>query len=181
MDKVKVNWMSYHLRHNANILTDPSGWVTIKSLASLSPEVTLTTDQKIEKIMKTVNNDKKNRFIISSDSAFIRATNGHSVDLTNPVMRRITSDDIFPWVIHATTKEAWSKIQEYGSLSRMSRDYVHFAIIFPHLRSSDVYLYFDIQSFINDGNELWMTTNRVLASMVDVPIRYLSVGSRPNC
>lgn len=179
-NKNKRNWMSYNLRHNAKLLTDPSGWVSIETLAKLSPEVSLSTAKRIENIIKTVEKDKKTRFCISADGTLIRATNGHSVDLAKPIMTRVLSDNSIPWMVHATTNEAWVKIQEYGGLSRMSRDYVHFAIDFPHLRPFDIYLYLDSKSFIDDGNELWITSNNVIASMNDVPIRYLVAGPKPK-
>jgi RNA:NAD 2'-phosphotransferase (TPT1/KptA family) len=175
------NWMSYNLRHNKIILTDPSGWVKMETLANLSPDRNLYSISVIvDNMLVVVSKDKKNRYALNYDSSMIRATNGHSVKLTDSIMRRLNANESFEWVIHATTKESWEKIQQYGALSRMSRDYVHFAIVPSHLRNFDIYLYLDMKTFINDGNELWITTNNVIGSLVDVPLRYLSVGSRPT-
>jgi RNA:NAD 2'-phosphotransferase (TPT1/KptA family) len=124
------NWMSYHLRHNKTILTDPSGWVKMETLANLSPDKKLySISMIVDNMLVVVSKDKKNRYALNYDSSMIRATNGHSVKLTDSIMKRLNANESFEWVIHATTKESWEKIQQYGALSRMSRDYVHFAIV----------------------------------------------------
>jgi RNA:NAD 2'-phosphotransferase (TPT1/KptA family) len=175
------NWMSYNLRHNKKILTDPSGWVKMETLANLSPDKKLYNISVIvDNMLVVVSKDKKKRYALNCDSSMIRATNGHSVKLTDSIMKQLNANESFEWVIHATTKESWEKIQQYGALSRMSRDYVHFAFVPSHLRIFDIYLYLDMKTFINDGNELWITTNNVIGPRVDVPLRYLSVGSRPT-
>ena len=177
------NWMSYHLRHNADLLTDPTGWVQLETLAKFSPSYRLSDKTEIIRhILGVVDSDKKGRYALDDDKSRIRATNGHSVGLVAPIMRRVTADEKFPWAVHGTNEEAWVKIQQHGALSRMTRDYVHFAVNPAHFRPDNqikVYVYMDVAAMINDGRVLLMTTNGVLASEADVPLKYLSVGPKP--
>ena len=172
--------IAYHLRHNAALLTEPSGWVELAALAALDPGY---TERVVSDIRMTVAKDKKGRFEISGTR--IRATNGHSVALLAPVMRALSAGEsaAFEWAVHGTTEEAWIAIQASGALKKMSRDYVHFAVDVAHLRPDtkvDVYLYLDAAAMLRDGRELFFASNRVLASVADVPLRYLSPGPRPD-
>lgn len=179
----RSNWMSYHLRHNKDLLTDPSGWVTLETLAKFSPDYRRVPDvQIIGNILGVVGSDKKGRYALNTDKSHIRATNGHSVSLTNPIVRRILKDEHFLWAVHGTNEEAWEKIQQYGALSRRTRDYIHFAVNPAHFRPDQqigVYLFLDVAAMLNDGRELLMTSNGVLASVADVPLQYISTGPKP--
>lgn len=184
--KFNYQWMTYHLRHDANLVTDANGWVDIYSVAKLSPDYShIHIDEIIEDILNHVKVSNKTRFAIKDEDEciYIRATNGHSIGLTDPIIQRVLQNHNFPWIIHVTTCDAWKKIQSYGGLSKMSRDYVHFAINHTHLRvykkEDTVYLYLDINAMMHDGYELYITSNDVVLSMVDVPLRYLTEGSRP--
>lgn len=176
-----ANWISFRLRHDADLLTEPSGWVDLERLARLSPDYPRRSiEEIITGIVTTSQHDKKGRYEL--DGTRIRATNGHSVRLTQPVMRRINIGENFEWAVHGTNTSAWTKIQSSGGLSRMTRDYVHFAVECVHFRPSsqvDIHLYLDVESMLRDGHALFMTTNGVLASVDDVPLRYLTVGKRP--
>lgn len=176
--------MSYHLRHNPNLLTDPSGWVTLEALSKFSPDYPrIRESQIIDKIIDVVGNDKKGRYALNDEKSCIRATNGHSVALTSPIMRRVSKDEHFLWAVHGTNEEAWVNIQQHGGLSRMTRDYIHFAVNPAHFRPDnqiEIFLYLDVVAMIDDGRELLMTTNGVLASEADVPLQYLSVGPKPK-
>jgi RNA:NAD 2'-phosphotransferase (TPT1/KptA family) len=180
----RSNWMSYHLRHNADLLTDPSGWVTLERLAKFSPDFRRIPESHIiDNIVSVVGLDKKGRYALDTDNGRIRATNGHSVALTSPIVRRLSKDERFPWAVHGTNEEAWVKIQQHGALSRMTRDYIHFAVDPAHFRPDnqiEVYLYLDVAALLNDGRELLMTTNGVLASEADVPVQYISAGPKPK-
>ena len=177
----RANWISFRLRHDLDLLTEPSGWVDLERLARFSPDYRRRSiEEIIAGIVTTTQHDKKGRYEI--DGTRIRATNGHSVKLTQPIMRRINIGENFPWAVHGTTTSAWARIQASGGLSKMTRDYVHFAVDHAHFRPSsqiDVHLYLDVESMLRDGRELFMTTNGVLGSVDDVPLRYLTVGNRP--
>jgi RNA:NAD 2'-phosphotransferase (TPT1/KptA family) len=173
--------MSFRLRHDLNLLTEPSGWVDLDRLCQYSPDYPRRSIEEIRTgILKTAQLDKKGRYEVNGTR--IRATNGHSVQLTQPVLRKITLGEKFEWAVHGTSTRAWTIIQSCGGLSKMTRDYVHFAVEHAHLRPSsqiDIYLYLDVDCLLRDGHTLFMTTNGVLGSVDDVPLRYLTVGSRP--
>ena len=176
------NWIAFNLRHNKDIAMDCRGWVDIDVLAALSPDAVNRTQQQIVAgIRETVLKDKKGRFEVSESK--IRATNGHSITLEQPFLRNITSEDKFTWVVHGTTASSWEVIQQSGGLKKMARDYVHFAVDRAHLRAVtqvQVYLYLDYAQMLKDGRALIITTNNVVGSVEDVPLRYLSVGVRPE-
>jgi RNA:NAD 2'-phosphotransferase (TPT1/KptA family) len=158
---------------------DSCGWVDIDDLISLSPITKNTYQENLKYIQDEVKKDKKGRFEIIRNK--IRATNGHSVLLEKPIMTPITQNK-FAWVVHLTTESSWEKIQKCGFLQKMSRDYIHFAIKIAHLRNTpqhNVYLYLHTEQLLQDGYKLFITTNSVIGSFEDIPIRYLSVGSRP--
>jgi putative RNA 2'-phosphotransferase len=173
-----ANWIAYNLRHNKLIKMDESGWVEIDILIALSP--CRNDYQKILKdIHYVVRNDKKGRFEIIGNK--IRATNGHSVMLKEPIMTKVTQNK-FAWVVHGTTKTSWEKIQESGFLKKMNRDYIHFAIDSAHLRNEsqvEIYLYLQIEQLLKDGYNLFETTNSVIISFQDIPLKYLYIGERP--
>lgn len=174
-------WISYNLRHNKLIKMDSCGWVDINDLILLSPITKNTYQENLKYIHDDVKQDKKGRVEIIGNK--IRATNGHSVLLGTPIMTPITTQNKFAWVIHLTTESSWENIQKCGFIKKMSRCYVHFAIDIAHLRNTpqhNVYLYLHTEQLLQDEYKLFITTNNVIASFEDIPIRYLSVGSQPN-
>jgi RNA:NAD 2'-phosphotransferase (TPT1/KptA family) len=176
-----MRWMSYNLRHNKELITDPSGWVLLTILAKLSPDYPkMDIIDIISKIQNDVKNDSKSRYDIDGD--YIRATNGHSVSLRAPIMYKLSDGNSFPWAVHGTTNASWIQIQKYGGLSRMNRDYIHFAVDKKHFRPDsqiEIYLYLDIITMLTVGHELYVTTNGVLLSIEDIPLEFLSIGPKP--
>ena len=79
MNLEKKNWMSYHLRH----------WVDIKMLANLSPETNLSIATNVEKIIQTVNKDKKNRFFINAVAFFLLGIFFHYLFCVNTTVSKL--------------------------------------------------------------------------------------------
>lgn len=173
-------WISYNLRHNQMLEMDDSGWVHISDLISLCPPPEDNSEKILKIIQNAVKNDKKGRYEIIGNK--IRATNGHSVSLCNTIMTPITKNDKFEWVVHATSEASWKLIQEIGCLKKMTRDYIHFAIKREHLRNQSfvqIYLHLHVEELLRDGYNLFKTTNSVIGSFEDIPLKYLCVGDRP--
>jgi putative RNA 2'-phosphotransferase len=159
---------------------DDCGWVDVNDLISLCDPPNDNKDEILRIIENAVVNDKKGRYEILGDK--IRATNGHSVSLCNTIMTPITSKNKFSWVVHGTSEESWELIQKSGCLKKMTRDYIHFAIKDTHLRNKSqvqIYLYLLVDKLLNDGYKLFQTTNSVIGSFEDIPLKYLYVGDRP--
>ncbi len=174
-------WISYNLRHNKLIKMDSCGWVDINELILLSPITKNTYQENLKYIHDDVKQDKKGRVEIIGNK--IRATNGHSVLLQTPIMTPITTQNKFAWVVHGTTETSWEKIQECGFLKKMNRDYIHFAVESAHLRNESrvqIYLYLHIEQLLQDGYTLFKTTNSVVGSFEDIPLKYLYVGTDPR-
>ena len=174
-------WISYNLRHNKSLNMDSCGWVDINDLISLSPPSKNNKDEIYKLLQDVVKKDKKERYEIIGNK--IRATNGHSVLLGNTIMVPITIQDTFTWVVHGTTETSWNEIQKSGFLKKMNRDYIHFAIDSAHLRNEtrvEIYLYLHIEQLLQDGYKLFKTTNSVVGSFEDIPVKYLYVSDRPK-
>ena len=115
--------MSYLLRHGCekeHIAHDENGYVLISDLIGwLNSNKILTTTSIIESI---VDDDKKNRYTLSSDKTRIRANQGHSVDVG--VQYTVVDISSYVPVIHGTYRKHMQSIHETG-LSKMDRTHVH--------------------------------------------------------
>ena len=135
-----------------------------------------------ELIRYIVNIDYKSRFgVICSDGkrkignlvpqdivTYLRANQGHSVNVKIS-MDEIKEEDIKDsfLMIHGTNYEAWGKIKTEG-LSKMGRDYIHFAQGLPGQvksgmrKNSKVLIYIDVKKVLNDKIPIYKSSNGVL-------------------
>ncbi|CAG8767756.1 10812_t:CDS:2, partial [Racocetra persica] len=124
--------LSYVLRHHAkdeglNIRED--GYVKLDDLLKL-PRFNGTTFENIKFVVD--NNDKK-RFTLTQETSddgisswWIRANQGHSIEVKNLELEEITDHLQFSEIIHGTYLRNWKNIESQG-LSRMKRNHIHFA------------------------------------------------------
>jgi 2'-phosphotransferase len=106
----------------------------------------------------------------------VRAAQGHSVQLKNPLLDPITGPEEVPIALHATTREAWENIQRCGEVRRMNRTHVHFASEPRHLRQDEraqVLLKVDLGGAIEHGVEFCKASNGVVLTEGPVPARFL--------
>ncbi|XP_068221851.1 tRNA 2'-phosphotransferase 1-like [Palaemon carinicauda] len=80
----------------------------------------------VEKVREIVANCPKQRFKLEEREVelYIRANQGHSLQVEDLELEEITSDDGTP-VIHGTYRKYWESIRKEG-LRRMTRNHVHF-------------------------------------------------------
>lgn len=170
MSDILSRKLSHTLRHNAHkehLHIQKDGFVNINELLNTQKFQNYT----YQDVVNVVSNCRKKRFAISSDGNFIRANQGHSIDVPDLELIEITNDNIPNQVIHGTYKSAWESIKSQG-LSRMKRQHVHFTTGLPGknevisgMRSScNVYIHLDIKKAMADGYKFYKSANGVILS-----------------
>lgn len=159
------------LRHYPPESVDKSGWISVFILIGIMKKL----NPSIEEVRFIVKEDLKGRFVIdeSCEPARIRATQGHTFHLENPILKLVDSSTEIPIAIHATTKEGFEKIKECGELRSMRREYIHFAIEQKHIRSNNnitVFLRLKLQEAQNAGYTFMLSTNGVLLCKGPLPL-----------
>lgn len=165
--------LSYVLRHGAvkeKLTISPDGYIAVNDLLQ-RPKFKNVTMEQISHVVET--NDKK-RYELKNDGGvfYIRASQGHSLKTveSKDLLVKVTEALSTP-VIHGTTKEAWASIQKQG-LSKMNRNHIHFAIGLPDdpkvksgiRKTSQVFIYIDVEKAKNGGVEFYRSTNDVILS-----------------
>jgi putative RNA 2'-phosphotransferase len=117
----RSKFLSMVLRHKpekAAVQLDESGWVSVSDLISGCSRAghPLTRDQ-LEEIVQT---NSKKRFEFSPDGNFIRASQGHSVEVDLKYEPRIPPEVLY----HGTAESVLDAIRTNG-LWRMQRHHVH--------------------------------------------------------
>ena len=116
--------MAYLLRHrpqDANLEMDTRGWVDLAALVDgmngMGYDITSAD------ICDTVENDEKMRFELSSDATYVRALQGHSVDV-DPDLVQATPPDV---LYHGSATRFAPSIEEMGIISQ-NRNFVHLSL-----------------------------------------------------
>lgn len=113
-------FLSFVLRHepeSIGLVLDESGWARIDELIGLAPSTMPLTRELIDKVV--TENDKQ-RFRISEDGLYIRASQGHSIDVDLQVQPSQPPEQLF----HGTSAAAVDSIRSQG-LVPGSRQHVH--------------------------------------------------------
>jgi len=178
--------LSRILRHtNCNNLMQSDGFVPIQYVLT-------KMKWDLERLNRTVANDKKNRFTLKDN--LIRANQGHSVNVPDLELHRMSQEDIESFItthsiIHGTTHESWNEIQKTG-LSPMGRNHVHFAQVENRVlndatkfkafceygiagvrKNADVYLTVDMKQAATQCSFFISSNNVILSSAI--PIMFL--------
>eukprot|EP00798_Chlamydomonas_sp_ICE-L_P001298 gene1298-32649_t len=166
--------MSKTLRHNPPGGTmDKHGWVPIPVLIAH-----LKSKPSEDDVRAVVNTCEKKRFALddSTDPPRVRATQGHSVKLEEPILHGVTDPKKVQVAVHLTSKDGWAAIQASGELSRMKRTHIHFATQAHLARKNswaNVILQLDLEAALADGYEFWLSANDVLLCEGPLPVKYV--------
>jgi 2'-phosphotransferase len=125
------------------------------------PDIQLVVDNNDKKRFELIQKEEDNQF-------YIRATQGHSLNVvqTDELLEKL--DKVTTDVIHGTTLKAWKTIKNEG-LSKMNRIHIHFAIGLPNdpkvksgvRKSSEVFIYIDAEKAMQGiGHNINNTTVR---------------------
>lgn len=126
--------------------------------------------QDIERVV--VENDKQRFALDTLDGKwYIRANQGHSIDLEVDLTPLLKAADFPQNVIHGTNAKCWELIRKSG-LSRMKRNHIHFASAIPSTAqvisgaraSSTVFIYIDVPSALQAGIKFFQAANQVILS-----------------
>ena len=161
------------LRHNAsefNLVLDKDGFIECSKLLKLQRLNNIT----INDIIKIVNICDKQRFNLKkiNDEYFIAANQGHSIKIESKLLNPITLDNCHLYknknIIHGTYTNIIEKIKKEG-LNKMGRIHIHFStkidntkVISGIRKSSNVYIYIDLEKAIKDGFKFYESPNRVI-------------------
>jgi 2'-phosphotransferase len=113
---------------------------------------------------------------LDHDPPRIRATQGHTVQLEEPVLTPVTDPTQVTVAVHVTSKETWKIIQQDGFLRRMARTHIHFATKPVLARANtwaNCFLQLDVGQALADGVNLYLSTNAVLLCEGPLPVKYV--------
>lgn len=117
--------------------------------------------------------DDKKRYEYSSDRLWVRACQGHSVDVDLGLKRVVPKCRLY----HGTASKLRGVVEQDG-LKKMKRQYVHLtdnidtAVKVGSRHGNPIVYEIDVDGFIQDGGEFWLSANNVWLSK-DIPSRYL--------
>ncbi|CAG8444607.1 3437_t:CDS:2 [Ambispora leptoticha] len=169
--------LSYILRHGATkegLQLRSDGYIEVDELLNL-PKLRGRTFADIESVV--LNNDKQRFKLLEEVSGdgkstwYIRANQGHSIEVEQLELEKITDAALFPQVIHGTFLSKWKAIYSTG-LSKMNRNHMHFSVgrwgdpnVTSGVRATcDLFIYVDIEKAMADGIEFFRSENGVILS-----------------
>lgn len=159
------------LRHNAsdyNLILDKDGFIECSKLLKLQRLNNITMND----IIKIVHMCDKQRFNIKkiNNEYYIAANQGHSIKIESKLLKTITLQNCFMYknIIHGTYTNIIEKIKKEG-LNKMGRIHIHFStniddkkVISGIRKSSNVFIYIDLEKAIKDGFKFYESPNGVI-------------------
>ena len=157
---VKMSWLLRHCQEPLYIDLN-GGWAEDKTILSVLkknyPDVTLNTIRQI------VAEDEKGRYSFDESGTKIRANQGHSIP---GVVIEMESPDPPEYLYHGTATRFLDAIMREG-LKPMKRQWVHIspdyetAVMVGSCHGKPAILKIRAKDFVNDGNELYRSSNGV--------------------
>ncbi len=177
MDLTRISKkLSYLLRHctNPRLIDLDGGWADVDAVLRVLKRSYPDVDRNV--LEEIVRSDEKGRYAFSSDGRRIRACQGHSIPNVVIVLEKREPPEL---LYHGTSTRSLDGIFRDG-LKPMSRQYVHIsqdfetAVKVGKRHGNPVVLIVDAKRFVDDGHELFVSTNGVWLARA-VPIEYLTV------
>lgn len=159
-------YLSYLLRHNPGDLDlnmDSNGWVSCKELIEkIHKQGKYIINIDILKLI--VKEDEKQRYAFSKNGEYIRANQGHSINVNMEYSPIVPPDILY----HGTDERFVKSIIEAGGLSPMSRQYVHLsqnvntalAVALRH-GMTPIIFHLDAKRMYKDGIKFYKSENNV--------------------
>ncbi|MBR5370908.1 MAG: RNA 2'-phosphotransferase [Oscillospiraceae bacterium] len=168
-------FLSFLLRHKPETIgltvQTKGGWANIDELITKSrAHGTAINRETLERIVRE---DRKQRYSISPDGKYIRANQGHSIDVELEMEERIPPAELY----HGTAARFLESIRQNG-IKRMSRNYVHLSGDIPtackvgERHGKPVVLVIDAARMAADGYLFQISANGVWQS-ADIPWQYV--------
>ena len=160
--------LSYLLRHDKDYKFDNHGWRKVSNLVDIH-------GFSLEELCKIVNTNDKRRFEFSDNMEFIRARQGHSIDVDVELATVIPPDELY----HGTSINCIEKILEEGLLSQR-RIHVHLstsindAMNIGKRHGEPIVLKINSKQMYANGFEFYLSKNGVWLTNL-VPSKYIEV------
>lgn len=161
--------LAYLLRHDTNYAFDKHGWRSVDDLVR-------NHGFSQEELACIVEKSTKQRFEFSEDGLYIRARQGHSINVDVELKDEVPPEYLF----HGTSAALVSKIMKEG-LCRMSRQYVHLSAdevtayqVGARRRCNVAILKVSARKMRENGFQFWLSRNHVWLTET-VPPQYLSI------
>ena len=171
-------FMSLVLRHDpqkAHLSLDSQGWTLIQDLLEgLAKNDLQISHQQLLEVVKT--NDKK-RFVISDDGQYIRAAQGHSIDVDLGYRPQTQPEILF----HGTAEKSVPSIKVHG-LKPGSRQHVHLSSNVETARTvgqrhgKPIVLKIASKAMHLEGHHFWQSDNGVWLTAA-VPCQFIEYDS----
>jgi len=171
-NKKVSKYLSFILRHKPDaidLILDLHGWACIDELIAK----TVDFDLSLELLQFVVETNDKQRFKISDDGIYIKANQGHSIDVTFDLVA-VPPPSV---LLHGTAERFIDSIRVSG-LAKQNRHHVHLsenvtvAEAVGQRYGKAIVLQIDAEQMYADGFEFYKTENNVW--LVDsVPIKYI--------
>ncbi|KAK9455434.1 phosphotransferase KptA/Tpt1 [Dipodascopsis uninucleata] len=180
--------ISYVLRHGAakeKLPIRADGYLPVDVLLKRFHNNGTTFDD----IKRIVESNDKNRFKLMSEAEtgrwFIRANQGHSIEVAELDLKEITEATTYPIAVHGTYLNLWNSNIKAEGLSRMKRNHIHLAVGLPNStdvisgmrKSAEVYIFIDLQRALTDGIKFYESENGVILTEGNngiLPTKYFS-------
>ncbi|KAI7863387.1 phosphotransferase KptA/Tpt1 [Spinellus fusiger] len=163
--------LSYMLRHGAikeNLPLRSDGYLALSALVLQLAHSKLrhVTPEQVQWVVK-VNDKQRFHLLHEQDQWWIRANQGHTIEIKDLVLERIDTD-VFA-AIHGTTYANWELIKTEG-LKTMARQHIHLGAAMPNKNkilsgirpTSEVFIHIDTQKAKADGIEFYRSQNGVI-------------------
>lgn len=167
---VRSKYLALILRHKPelfNLELMPNGWIQVEQLLN-------NTDFTMTELEEIVTTDTKGRYQFSEEKQFIRAVQGHSVNVEMNFKEFIPTEDLY----HGTAKKYLDNILSDG-IKKMSRQYVHLstnietAIKVGKRHGEVVVLSINAKKMHEDGYKFFIAENGVILTDF-VPTKYFN-------
>lgn len=167
---VRSKYLALILRHKPelfNLELMPNGWIQVVQLLN-------NTDFTMDELEEIVTTDTKGRYQFSEEKQFIRAVQGHSVNVEMNFKEFIPTEDLY----HGTAKKYLDNILSDG-IKKMNRQYVHLstnietAIKVGKRHGEVVVLSINAKKMHEDGYKFFIAENGVILTDF-VPTKYFN-------
>ena len=161
-----------HKPETIGITLDEHGWANVDELISGINRITPFTMDQLEEIVRA---DNKQRYSFNEDHTWIRANQGHSINVDVELKQEIPPKILY----HGTGEKYVCSILQQGLIPK-SRLYVHLswdtatAEDVAKRHGKPVIISVDAESMTKDGYKFYLSANRVWLTK-EVPARYLAI------
>ena len=162
-DRKLSQFISYILRHkpeDIGIRLDEHGWAKVEELIDGINSSGYYID--MNRLERIVREDNKQRYSFSDDKRFIRANQGHSIQVDVELEEKIP-----PEVLYRGTGEKYTQNIDMEGLIQKSRLYVHLssdietALTVGKRHGKPVLYVIDSQKMYEDGYKFYLSKNNV--------------------